>query len=131
MTFQSQSDNKVVLVGPCHDSYRAINPTLRSVGLSVTWVQDVEAARFLLGSSRVWLVLCDARGISDELKAFMAEVDDISAGTHSLTLTLPKRSSDPEDLENNMYACKRLLRGVSHLMSAESDQTRQPMMTAA
>ena len=119
MKFHSQSDCDVLVVSPSYDSYRVVNATLRSMGLSVIWSTDPVAAMFLAKTTEVRLVICDARQMSDGIEAMIEEMRRNMPAVRQLTLTLPKRSANPSDLDSNIYAYKRLLHGVASYLALQ------------
>lgn len=131
MKLQNKSDCDVLFLGESYESYRVVNQALRPMGLSVMWATEVEAARFLVQTSEIGVVLCDARNLTEAMRNFLAGIDELSNKPGRLILTLPTMSADPADLETNMYAYKRLLRAVTYQLRTERAEQQASLQTAA
>ncbi len=90
----SPDKGAIVFVDPSHQKYQCVNRALADLGVPVTWVRDTEAALFLVQTSRVALVVCDAATINAAWRHFLAEVSRISPSTERLVVPV---SSDPAD----------------------------------
>lgn len=131
MTIINKSGGRVVFLGESHDSYRVVNQSLRALGLTVIWSAEVEATTFLVETSNVDIVLCDAQVISDAHREMLDGLNALPGMPAGLALTLPTLSSNPDDLEQNMYAYKRLLRAVTSLLCNRQAREQDALETAA
>ena len=131
MNTPHKTDCDVLFLGESYESYRVVNSALRPLGLSVMWASEVNAARFLVRTSHIGVVLCNARTLCRTTRDFLSWLDELPDGPARLVLTLPVMSSDPADLETNMYAYKRLMRAVVNQLRTERAQQQASLQTAA
>ncbi|XOV88163.1 MAG: hypothetical protein ACFHX7_24930 [Pseudomonadota bacterium] len=94
MAAQGTNKGGVVFVDPSHRKYQHVNKALAGAGVSVTWVRDTEAALFLVQTSRVALVMCDAATVNHNWRRFLASVRRVSPFTERLVLSVFSGSPD-------------------------------------
>lgn len=94
MAAQGTNKGGVVFVDPSHRKYQHVNKALAGAGVSVTWVRDTETALFLVQTSRVALVMCDAAMVNHNWRRFLARVGQVSPFTERLVLSVFSGSPD-------------------------------------
>lgn len=112
MTTKNNSHHSVVFLGKNYDGYRVVRQTLQPLEVRVIWSTEANAAHLLVETGNIDMVICDARTLSAAERQLLDHMAQSPAGPAGFALTLPTVSSNPDDLETNMYAYKRLLRAV-------------------
>lgn len=131
MNTNNKTDCVVVFLGNSYDGYRVVNQTLRALGICVIWSTGAQAARFLLDTRQADMILCNAAGLPTDQRALLDQLNRGPGPCRGLALTLPVRSSNPDDLEKNIHAYKRLLRGVTSMLIGTQQQQEVETPTAA
>lgn len=109
----SNNDCQVLYIGNNHETYRGVNDALRSMGLSVMWVQDIESAEMLAKTSNMELIVCDQAIKRRKNKLF--KPNTIQPGSSCVEMELPEPDPTGGLFERNLNRTAKLLKVIKSL----------------
>ena len=109
----ANNDCQVLYIGDSHETYRGVNDALRSMGLSVMWVQDIESAEMLAKTSNMELIVCDQAIKRRKNKLF--KPNTIQPGSSCVEMELPEPDPTGGLFERNLNRTAKLLKVIKSL----------------